>query len=102
MSSRLVNRKGDPQYRRHFLTDNSTFHACEETAYRFDSVLRLERGEAVRAAAVDVRALMVSESTPQIVQGRQILRSSLCLGSFFGRKKKGHSTIMVRPIIVQK
>lgn len=59
-----------------------------------------ERGEAVRA--VDVRALMISESTPQIVQGRQMLRSSLCLGSFFGRKKKWHSTIMVRPIIVQK
>ncbi|XP_068572495.1 1-phosphatidylinositol 4,5-bisphosphate phosphodiesterase eta-1 [Cebidichthys violaceus] len=26
MSSRVVNRKGEPQYRRHFLTDNSTFH----------------------------------------------------------------------------
>ncbi|XP_028275467.1 1-phosphatidylinositol 4,5-bisphosphate phosphodiesterase eta-1 isoform X2 [Parambassis ranga] len=26
MSSWVVNRKGEPQYRRHFLTDNSTFH----------------------------------------------------------------------------
>ena len=31
MSSWVVNRKGEPQYRRHFLTDNSTFHGKQQT-----------------------------------------------------------------------
>lgn len=63
-------------------TLRQTHRACEKSAYRFAPVLRLVRGEDVRAQAVDVSFgdlwIHSADST-----GRQVLRSSLLLGLVF-------------------
>ncbi|XP_068173285.1 1-phosphatidylinositol 4,5-bisphosphate phosphodiesterase eta-1 [Antennarius striatus] len=46
MSSRVVNRKGEPQYRRHFLTDNSIFHVerCMSVMQSGTQMVKLKAG----------------------------------------------------------
>ncbi|XP_034403839.1 1-phosphatidylinositol 4,5-bisphosphate phosphodiesterase eta-1 isoform X2 [Cyclopterus lumpus] len=46
MSSWVVNRKGEPQYRRHFLTDNSTFHVerCMSVMQSGTQMVKLKAG----------------------------------------------------------
>ncbi|XP_067364482.1 1-phosphatidylinositol 4,5-bisphosphate phosphodiesterase eta-1 isoform X3 [Channa argus] len=46
MSSWLVNRKGEPQYRRHFLTDNSIFHVerCMSVMQSGTQMVKLKAG----------------------------------------------------------
>ncbi|XP_054901319.1 1-phosphatidylinositol 4,5-bisphosphate phosphodiesterase eta-1 isoform X4 [Poeciliopsis prolifica] len=46
MSSRVVNRKGEPQYRRHFLTDNSTFQVerCMSVMQSGTQMVKLKAG----------------------------------------------------------
>ncbi|XP_070685227.1 1-phosphatidylinositol 4,5-bisphosphate phosphodiesterase eta-1 [Pempheris klunzingeri] len=46
MSSWLVNRKGEPQYRRHFLTDNSVFHVerCMSVMQSGTQMVKLKAG----------------------------------------------------------
>ncbi|XP_033487378.1 1-phosphatidylinositol 4,5-bisphosphate phosphodiesterase eta-1 [Epinephelus lanceolatus] len=46
MSSWVVNRKGEPQYRRHFLTDNSTYHVerCMSVMQSGTQMVKLKAG----------------------------------------------------------
>ncbi|XP_029302132.1 LOW QUALITY PROTEIN: 1-phosphatidylinositol 4,5-bisphosphate phosphodiesterase eta-1 [Cottoperca gobio] len=46
MSSRVVNRKGEPQYRRHFLNDNSAFHVerCMSVMQSGTQMVKLKAG----------------------------------------------------------
>ncbi|XP_034556247.1 1-phosphatidylinositol 4,5-bisphosphate phosphodiesterase eta-1 [Notolabrus celidotus] len=46
MSAWVVNRKGEPQYRRHFLTDNSTFHVerCMSVMQSGTQMVKLKAG----------------------------------------------------------
>ncbi|XP_014889200.1 1-phosphatidylinositol 4,5-bisphosphate phosphodiesterase eta-2 isoform X2 [Poecilia latipinna] len=46
MSSRVVNRKGEPQYRRHFLTDNSVFQVerCMSVMQSGTQMVKLKAG----------------------------------------------------------